>query len=380
MTPCAARRIAHVLSCGFLMLCLCLAWQSSATAQIATATVAGSVDRYTGSRDSWSDGRARERLARTSIEGVTNETGDFVFPNVPGDTYIIRVTMDGFKRLERSGIAVSPGSRVTVPVLTIEVGALNETVLVTGEAPMIQSQSGERSFTITTEAVENLPVANRAFSALDRPHTRGARHRSSRQRRPEQRHAGRRVDDGHRQQWRERNAAAEHRRDCRSSYSHAGVPGGVRPIQRLADLRREQERHETVRGSMYDIERNSSWNSNTWVNSQNGDPKAVLKERDWGYTIGGPIGKPGGQNKLFFFYSHEYRPRTMGGAINRFRVPTELERRGDFSQSTDQNGNLFNLIRDAPQDCRARRPIPAGVSVTAAWWDEFRRTGCTRQV
>src|SRR5207244_1879511 len=54
-------------------------------------------------------------------------------------------------------------------------------------------------------------------------------------------------------------------------------------------------------------------------------------------------------------YSHEYRPRTSGGAVNRFRVPTELERRGDFSQSLDNQGNLFNLIRDAStgQACSA---------------------------
>ena len=61
-------------------------------------------------------------------------------------------------------------------------------------------------------------------------------------------------------------------------------------------------------------------------------PKTVSKERDWGYTIGGPVGKPGGNNKLFFFYSHEYRPRESGRQVNRFRVPTAAERAGDFSQ------------------------------------------------
>ena len=84
------------------------------------------------------------------------------------------------------------------------------------------------------------------------------------------------------------------------------------------------------RGSVYDIERQGTWNANTWVNAQNGNPKPVLKERDWGYTIGGPVGKPGGTNKLFFFYSEQFSPRTSGGAVNRFRVPTLLERQGDF--------------------------------------------------
>jgi hypothetical protein len=101
------------------------------------------------------------------------------------------------------------------------------------------------------------------------------------------------------------------------------------------------------RGSVYDIERNSDWNANSWVNTRNGDPKPVSKQRDWGYTLGGPVGKPGGANRLFFFYSHEYRPRETGGNINRFRVPTELERQGDFSQTRDNNGALFNTIRDS---------------------------------
>src|SRR6185503_4883787 len=60
----------------------------------------------------------------------------------------------------------------------------------------------------------------------------------------------------------------------------------------------------------------------------------------------GPVGKPGGNNKLFFFYSHEYRPRQTGNTVNLFRLPTALERRGDFSQTRDQNGALFTLIYD----------------------------------
>jgi hypothetical protein len=44
----------------------------------------------------------------TITETTTNENGDFVFPNALGDTYTVRVTMDGFKTLERpkrSGVA-----------------------------------------------------------------------------------------------------------------------------------------------------------------------------------------------------------------------------------------------------------------------------------
>ena len=64
-----------------------------------------------------------------------------------------------------------------------------------------------------------------------------------------------------------------------------------------------------MRGSAYDVIRNSDWYSNSWANQKNGLPKTVVKEKDLGYSLGGPVGKPGGNNKLFYFYSHEYRPR-----------------------------------------------------------------------
>ena len=102
-------------------------------------------------------------------------------------------------------------------------------------------------------------------------------------------------------------------------------------------------------GSAYDIQTNSDWDANSWVNTKNGDAKPKTSTKTLGYTIGGPVGKPGGNNKLFFFYSHEYRPVTA--AINsgnpiRIRVPTALERAGDFSQTRDNTGALFNLIKD----------------------------------
>ena len=102
----------------------------------------------------------------TSLEAVTTVTGDFVFSNITGDTYLVRVSMDGFKTVERRGIAVSPGDRVVVPAFNLQVGALAETVLVTGDAPMIQSQTGERSFTVAQTQVENLPNTGRNFASF----------------------------------------------------------------------------------------------------------------------------------------------------------------------------------------------------------------------
>src|SRR5688500_3306251 len=146
----AISRRAILLSCTIVLSCLAA---SPAFAQITSGSVFGSVRDTSGAVIPGATVVLISATRGTSVETSTNENGDFTFPNALGDTYTVRVTMDGFKTLERPNVPVSPGERVVVPTLVIELGTLNETITVTGDAPMIQAQSGERSFTVTTEAV-----------------------------------------------------------------------------------------------------------------------------------------------------------------------------------------------------------------------------------
>jgi hypothetical protein len=281
----------------------------------------------------------------TTIDTQSSGTGDFIFPSVLPDTYTVRVSVDGFKTLERPNIAVSPGDRVGVGIMSIELGALSETVTVTGEAPLIQAQSGERSSTVTTEAVQNLPIANRNFGGLASltPGVIGTQRIGSPGSTTNYQIDGvSTIDTGAGGQALQLNveAIAEVRVLASGYQAEFGRNIGLQ-ITGVTKSGTNQ-----YRGSIYDIQRNSDWNSNSWANERNGDPKNVSKQQDWGYTVGGPIGKPGGENRWFFFYGHEYRPRKSGGNRNRFRVPTLLERQGDFSQTTDNNGNPFPYIKD----------------------------------
>ena len=70
-------------------------------------------------------------------------------------------------------------------------------------------------------------------------------------------------------------------------------------------------------------------------------PQAETSRNDSGYTIGGPI-MPGfneDKKRLFFFWSQEWQRRTDPAAERQARVPTALERAGDFSQSVDASGS-----------------------------------------
>jgi hypothetical protein len=278
---------------------------------------------------------------------VTNTAGDYVVVNLTPDAYQISVTMDGFKTLVRGGIAVSPGDRVAVPTLVLEVGGAKETVEVTADIALIQTQSGERSYTIDTKSVESLPFSSRSFTQLA-----GLAPGVNSGATPSRIGGGggtnimmdgiSTMDTGSNAVMLQMNteSIAEVKVLTAGYQAEFGRSSGV---QVTAVTRSGSNR---FRGSLYDIERNSEWNANSKVNILNGDPKTPTKSRTWGYSIGGPAGKAGGNNKLFFFYSQEFAPLTGGGNIQRFRVPTALERAGDFSQSRDNNGNLYNFIKD----------------------------------
>src|SRR5438093_4150603 len=288
----------------------------------------------------------------------TNEDGNFVFPNVPGDTYIHEITLEGFQTLRREGVNVSPGDRVVVPQLTLAIGGLNVNVTVEAQAALVQAASGERSFSVATETVSSLPIVNRNFSlvaslvpGVGGGNIGGMRNVAA---------AGgiSRVGGGG-----QNNIMMDGLSTMDTGNNGQNIQintEGIAEVKVLtqgyqAEYGRSSGLQVTAvtksgtnqfKGSLYTYERRSGWNANSWVNTKNGDPKPVLEERDWGYSIGGPVGRAGGQNKLFFFYSHEFRPRTSGGDVVRFRVPTALERLGDFSQTRDNNGNLFPYIRD----------------------------------
>ena len=329
-----------------LVLFVLLAAATNVLAQTTTGTVGGTVKDAQGGVLVGATITLTSQTRETSLAPVlSNETGDFVFVNVPADTYTVEVSLDGFKSLRRLGVPVSAGDRVAVGTLTIEVGGASETVDVRGEAPVIQANSGERSFTVATDSVENLPIANRSFTALATlaPGVNGMSRVGGGGTTFVMMDGISAIDTGS-------NGAPILQMNVESiaevkmlTSSYQAEYGRSSGLQITAVTKSGTNR---FRGSLYDVERDSDWNSNSRVNELNGDPKPVAKERDWGFSIGGPIGRPGGNNRLFFFYAQEFSPRTAGNDVVRLRVPTALERAGDFSQSTDNLGNPYPFIKN----------------------------------
>jgi hypothetical protein len=320
------------------------------TAQLTTGSIAGTVkDAQGGVIPGASITLVSESRGTRSIPVTTDVNGDFVFPNVTADTYTIEVEMASFKTLRQSGIAVNPGPRVSVGVLTIEVGGAAETVTVKGESPMIQTATGERSFAIPTETVQNLPLQNRSFLQLAQLAPGVVMNGVQAQRLGSIVQSTTVMMDGVSTMDTGSNGAivqmnvesiAEVKLLVQGYQAEYGRSSGLQ-VTAVTKSGTNQ-----FRGSLYNVRRDSDWYENSKTNILNGLPKPIIEQQESGYSIGGPIGKPGGNNKLFFFHALEFLPRTGGNDTFSFRFPTALERQGDFSQSRDNLGNLYPFIKD----------------------------------
>jgi hypothetical protein len=314
-------------------------------AQLTTATVTGAVHDASGSTIPGASVTLTSVSRGTTVDAFTNPDGTFVFPTVEPDTYVARVVLAGFKTLERSNIVVSPGDRVALGTLTIEVGALEETITVSGQAPLIQTQSGDRSYSISTEAVQAIAVNGRNFNTLQNlapgmvaNTVNGLRANQN----TVQIDGITSVDTGNNGNGVSLSVdAVQEVKVMTTSYqAEYGRSAGAQ-ISAVTKSGTQQ-----FRGSVYGDRRKDDLNANTWLNNVRGLPKQKINQSDQGYTLGGPIGRPNGSSKFFFFVNQEFQQVLTANSETRVRVPTELERRGDFSQTLDNAGRLYNLIRD----------------------------------
>jgi Carboxypeptidase regulatory-like domain len=333
-------------------------------AQTTSASVSGSVQDSQGGVLPGVTVTMTSRTQGNVLTAVSDEGGRFVFPIVRPDTYQLQVALQGFKTLERTNLVVNANDKLSTGALTLEVGAMTEQVSVTGRVTELQSASGERSFTLESEALKNIANNGRQlfnFATL----VPGALSQGSsgseigsvgdftvNGQRPNSNNITidgvANIDTGNNggnMATTNIDSVAEFKvltNSYQAEYGRA-VGGQVQVVTKSGT--------QAFHGSGYWYGRRSGWDANTWLNKRvtpEIEP-AKTSRNDSGYTIGGPVAFPGfnmDKKKLFFFWSQEWQRRTIPATLHQTRVPTALERAGDFSQSVDSSGNPFPFIRD----------------------------------
>ncbi len=348
-------------------------------AQTNSARVAGNVQDSVGGALPGATVTLTSRTQANVLSVTTDAEGRFVFATVRPDTYILRVTMQGFKTAERTNVVVNAADRLSAGTIALEIGGVSESISVTSRVSELQVESGERSFTLESEALENIANNGRSLfnfanlvpgiaqqnNGAGNEITQASNFTANGQRPNSNNFSIDGVsnldtgDNGGNMVTTNIDAVAEFKILTNSYQAEYGRAVGAQ-VQ-VVTKSGTQEFH----GSGYWYGRRSDWNANSWTNKRavpEIEPPKTSRN-DYGYSLGGPIYIPGTFNedktKLFFFWSQEFQRRTDPATERQARVPTALERQGDFSQSVDSSGNPFPYIRDwrsglpcGPQDSR----------------------------
>lgn len=301
-------------------------------------------------------------------EGVSTEDGTIRFVNLVPGTYRLEVELTGFQRFVRDGIAVNVQATPRIEA-TLQLGSLQETISVSGEAPLLQTESAAVGTVVGSRAVQELPLNGRnvlnliglAPSVVPQGGAEGSL-------------TGKNVFAGGNYQigggvanqsasffdgvtvqdaaygnivvlTPSPEAVEEFRVQTNASSAEFGrFTGGVVNMA-------SRSGSNTFRGSVFEYHRNRELNSNTFFGKRAGLDKPPFVQNNFGGSLGGPILR----NKIFFFSSYEgYRNRE--GVLFRRTVPTSAMTHGDFSDYRGTSGAAVVPIYDPWTQCGIVNP------------------------
>ncbi len=295
---------------------------------------------------------------------VTGPEGRFVFPQLLPGRYAVTVESPGFRKAERRDIVLLANDKITVGDLRLEVGAVTEVVEVSAVAAQLKTESSERSEAIVGTQLQNIAVNSRSYlqlaglapgivstANLTTGGVGGLANISANGQRFD--HNNLTLDgignvdtgaNGSQMASLSLDSVQEFKILTSNYQAEYGRSSGAQ----ISVVTRSGT--SDFHGSAYLFHRHEGLNANNWKNNRDGLPRNLFRFNDPGYTVGGPIFLPGkfnrNRDKLFFFFSQEFQEQLRPQARRDATFPTELERRGDFSQSVDRNNNPFPYIRD----------------------------------
>jgi hypothetical protein len=138
---------------------------ASALAQFDAATVLGTVRDSSGAVVPGATVTLKNAATGLAANSVTDENGNYQFLNVRIGTYSVRAELQGFSAAEAETFTVTVNARQRVD-LALKVGNVGETVVVTGAAKLLETESSDRGQVIGKEQIVNLPLNGRAYADL----------------------------------------------------------------------------------------------------------------------------------------------------------------------------------------------------------------------
>jgi hypothetical protein len=193
-----------IVCLGGAIACFCASAESSA--QSVTGSLSGSIVDESAALIPGADVSLTNDASQDVRRTVTNADGFFTFAAVPPGTYTVRATFTGFKIWEITGVEIRVGDSRSLRPITLAVGGRTEVITVALRLDLVPLNSGEKSTTLTSDQIENVPIIGRSTTELLKilpgliPATVGAQNRPAFSRRSHRDRWPRRGPERRRQQ------------------------------------------------------------------------------------------------------------------------------------------------------------------------------------
>ena len=306
-----------------------------------TSTLSGVVTDTSGGVIPGADIVAKHNATGTLTQAVSDSEGRFTIPALRPGMYTVTVSLMGFKTALLTEIELVTAVPSSVKA-TLQVGELQETVVVTGAAEIVQTQTTTISTTLTAKQVSNLPLSTRnamdfltylpgvdtytsTRNAVVMGLTSGAVNITI---------DGVNVQDNYLKSdsgngmFAYINPRLDSIEEVTVSTANPGAESsGAGAVQIRYATRSGTNKFQ---GSVYHYLRRQEFNSNYWFNKRDGLPRDNVKVDTFGGRLGGPIVIPGlfdGHDKAFFFMNYE-----------EFRQPAQTSRQRTIMSPSSQAG------------------------------------------
>jgi hypothetical protein len=320
-----------------------------------TSTISGVVVDAAGGVVPGAEVQIKHNATGVTQSGVSNAEGAFSFPSLPIGTYTVTVTLQGFKTFVANDVVLTSGAPADVRAV-LEVGGLEEQIVVSSKSEIVQTQSTVISSTVNANQILKLPNVSRAaldfVTSLPGVTTAGGNRQSQINGLPRGvinitldgvnvQDNTLRSTDGFFAIVNPRLDAVEEITVTTATQEASAGQGAVQ----IKFVTRSGGNDFT--GSGYHYFRSDKLNANTWLNNRGGVDKTPLKQNQIGGRAGGPIVIPGlfdGRNKAFFFFNYEeFR---QPGAVTRDRnILNPLAQQGIFTYiPTGGSPQTVNLL------------------------------------
>lgn len=317
-----------------------------------------------------------------SMVATTNSAGIYDAPSIPTGEYKITFAKEGFRDLVRQGVTLQVQ---TVAIdATLQVGAATEQVVVTGEVPLLQTETSDQIVNFDTQAVHDSPIVGGTwFSELTKtlpglsgggPGTGnrtgfggdGVAVNGTQAFSANFQIEGTGVTDPRDGNVSNNYPPVDAISEVTINTANAGAESGNGLLFLNVNLKSGTNNWH---GSVFEFVQNDIFESRNYFNSPSFSPgcqrdkndpsqckKGPVRWNEFGGSVGGPIIK----DKLFFHFTYQRNPNQSGGFFTT-TVPTDAMRNGDFSDPLF-HATVYNSSSCSPAPC-ARTPLNGGSNI-----------------